>query len=90
MRDEIQHLEDGTLGFLPERLNRDPTVLRGLTSDEMWVALAVGASCGLLLGIPLALVTSALAMLPTSMIASMLLFTCTLCPCSRKRSRPIW
>ncbi len=73
MSDEIQRLEDGTLGFLPERLNRDPTVLRGLTSDEMWVALAVGAGCGLLLGIPLALVTSALAMLPTSMIASMAL-----------------
>lgn len=73
MRDEIQRLEDGTLGFLPERLNRDPTVLRGLTSDEMWGALAVGAGFGLLLGIPLALVTSALAMLPTSMIASMAL-----------------
>ncbi|HUH38422.1 MAG TPA: DUF3487 family protein, partial [Spongiibacteraceae bacterium] len=34
MSDEIERLEDGTVRFLPERLNRDPVVLRGLTSDE--------------------------------------------------------
>lgn len=39
-------LPDGTLTFLPERLNRDPAVLRGLTNDEMWVALIVGAVLG--------------------------------------------
>ena len=38
MNDTIERLADGTLVFLPERLNRDPAVLRGLTNDEMWVA----------------------------------------------------
>lgn len=73
MSEHIPRLDDGTLTFLPERLNRDPVVLRGLTSDEMWVALGAGALFGLLLGIPLALATSALAMLPTSIIACMAL-----------------
>lgn len=73
-RDEaIPRLDDGTLGFLPERLNRDPAVLRGLTSDELWLALLVGALFGLLLGMPLAFVARALAVLPTAMIASMAL-----------------
>ena len=33
MNDTIERLADGTLVFLPERLNRDPAVLRGLTND---------------------------------------------------------
>ncbi|WAH60967.1 TIGR03750 family conjugal transfer protein [Pseudomonas silvicola] len=71
MSDPIATLPDGTLTFLPERLNRDPAVLRGLTNDEMWVALAIGASVGLIVGVPLALATASIAMLPTCMIASM-------------------
>lgn len=73
MPDPIATLPDGTLTFLPERLNCDPTVLRGLTNDEMWVALAIGASIGLIVGAPLALATASIAMLPTCMIASMAL-----------------
>ena len=64
-------LADGTLVFLPERLNHDPVVLRGLTNDELWVALGLGALFGLLLGLPLAIVGGAIALLPTAMIASM-------------------
>ncbi len=52
MSDVPSTLPDGTLTFLPERLNRAPAVLRGLTNDEMWVALIVGAVLGLILGDP--------------------------------------
>lgn len=71
MHDAIEHLDDGTLTFLPERLNRDPVVLRGLTSDEMWIALGLGAVIGLVLGVPLAVATASLAVAPTGMIAGM-------------------
>lgn len=71
MADEKETLSDGTLVFLPERLNHDPVVLRGLTNDELWMALGVGAGVGTLLGIPMAFASGALAMLPTVMIASM-------------------
>jgi conjugative transfer region protein (TIGR03750 family) len=66
-------LPDGTLTFLPERLNRDPAVLRGLTNDEMWVALIVGATLGVILGAPLAVATASIATLPTCMFLCMTL-----------------
>ncbi|WP_437884525.1 TIGR03750 family conjugal transfer protein [Pseudomonas sp. LRF_L74] len=89
MSDAIQRLPDGTLAFLPERLNRDPDVLRGLTNDEMWAALAVGAAFGFVLGIPLAIVIS-IAMAPTTIIASMAvsLFTSGNLLRNFKRARP--
>lgn len=71
MNDTIEHLADGTLVFLPERLNRDPAVLRGLTNDEMWVALGAGALVGLVLGVPLAIATTSIAVAPTIMIGGM-------------------
>lgn len=71
MNDTIERLVDGTLVFLPERLNRDPAVLRGLTNDEMWVALGTGSLMGLLLGVPMAIATASIAVAPTSTIASM-------------------
>ena len=67
MSDTPTTLPDGTLTFLPERLNRDPAVLRGLTNDEMWVALSVGATLGVILGAPLAVATASIATLPTCM-----------------------
>jgi conjugative transfer region protein (TIGR03750 family) len=73
MNDTIECLADGTLVFLPERLNRDPAVLRGLTNDEMWLALGSGALLGLIFGVPLALATASIAVVPTSMIAGMAL-----------------
>ena len=66
-------LPDGTLTFLPERLNRDPAVLRGLSNDEMWVALIVGAVLGMVLGGPLAVATVSIATLPTCMFLCMAL-----------------
>ncbi|PMY64875.1 MULTISPECIES: TIGR03750 family conjugal transfer protein [Pseudomonas] len=71
MNDAIERLADGTLVFLPERLNRDPAVLRGLTNDEMWVALGTGAVIGMVLGVPLAIATASIAVAPTGMIAGM-------------------
>lgn len=89
MSEDIQRLPDGTLTFLPERLNRDPVVLRGLTNDEMWVALGAGAAAGCLLGIPLAIAIS-IAMLPTLIIAGMAIFLFASGSMLRtwKRSRP--
>lgn len=73
MNDAIDYGLDGTLLFLPERLNRDPVVLRGLTNDEMWIALGIGAFLGALIGVPSAIVVSSLAVAPTAMIAGMAL-----------------
>jgi len=47
-------LEDGTLSFLPVRLNNQPVVMGGLTADEMWATIALSAGSGLVLGIPMA------------------------------------
>ena len=90
MSDEIERLEDGTVRFLPERLNRDPVVLRGLTSDEMWLALGIGAAGGLLLSIPIAVLFSALALVPTLAIAgaALSLFSAGTLLRRAKRSRP--
>ena len=90
MSDDIARLADGTLSFLPERLNRDPAVLRGLTNDEMWVSLGAGAAIGLVFGVPLAIVTASIAVAPTGMIVGMaiiLLVSGTLLR-RAKRARP--
>lgn len=90
MSDDIARLADGTLSFLPERLNCDPAVLRGLTNDEMWVSLGAGAVLGLVFGVPLAIVTASIAMAPTGMIVGMaiiLLVSGTLLR-RAKRARP--
>ncbi|MFJ3525332.1 DUF3487 family protein [Pseudomonas sp. NPDC090203] len=47
-------LEDGTLTFLPVRLNNQPVVMGGLAADEMWATVALNAGAGLLLGMPMA------------------------------------
>ncbi|KLO58205.1 hypothetical protein AA671_18770 [Delftia tsuruhatensis] len=56
---------DGTVAFLPHRLNRQPVVVRGLTADELWICCGLSASAGLLVGLPLALVLSTIALAPT-------------------------
>lgn len=48
-------LDDGTLSFLPVRLNNQPVVMGGLTADEMWATVALSGGLGFLLGIPTAL-----------------------------------
>jgi len=56
---EHQHVRaDGTVSFLPHRLNRHPVVVRGLTADELWVCCGLSAIGGLFVGVPLSLALS--------------------------------
>ena len=57
---------DGTVAFLPHRLNRHPVVVRGLTAHELWVCAGASAALGLAGGIPLAFALSKIAIVPTA------------------------
>ncbi|AHB57788.1 hypothetical protein APB30_11045 [Pseudomonas aeruginosa] len=59
---------DGTVVFLPHRLNRQPVVVRGLTADELWICCGLSGSLGLLLGTPLSLLFSTIALAPTFIV----------------------
>ncbi len=48
-----QH-EDGTLRFLPSRLNNQPVVIGGLTADEMWTTVFGCSGLGFIVGLPFA------------------------------------
>lgn len=61
-------LTDGTVAFLPHRLNRHPVVVRGLTANELWVCAGVSGAVGLFAGIPLAVMFSTLAIIPTAIV----------------------
>lgn len=56
-------LDDGTLSFLPVRLNNQPVVMGGLTADEMWTTVAFSGGVGFVLGIPVAILTHAWALI---------------------------
>ncbi len=59
---------DGTVAFLPHRLNRHPVVVRGLTADELWICSGLSALAGLLAGIPLAWLFSTFALAPSCVV----------------------
>ncbi|ELI8126380.1 TIGR03750 family conjugal transfer protein [Yersinia enterocolitica] len=59
---------DGTVAFLPHRLNRHPVVVRGLTADELWVCAGLSGTAGLLVGITLATIYSMIAIAPTAIV----------------------
>lgn len=61
-------LEDGTVKFLPNRLNRQPIIVRGLTADELWITVGITGVMGLLLGIGVALATGQIGMAPTTVL----------------------
>jgi len=63
-------LEDGTVKFLPNRLNRQPVIVRGLTADELWMAVSVAGVFGLVLGIVVAVLTGQIGMAPTTILIS--------------------
>jgi conjugative transfer region protein (TIGR03750 family) len=66
---EHQHVRaDGTVSFLPHRLNRHPVVVRGLTADELWVCCGLSALVGLAVGIPLSFLFSSIAITPTFIV----------------------
>lgn len=56
-------LEDGTLSFLPVRLNNQPVVMGGLTADEMWTTVFLSGGIGFVLGIPVAVLTQVWALI---------------------------
>ena len=64
---------DGTVTFLPHRLNHQPVVVRGLTADELWICAGLSAAAGLLVGIPLALLLSTIALVPTLVVVGIAL-----------------
>lgn len=59
---------DGTVAFLPHRLNRHPVVVRGLTADELWVCAGLSGAASLTAGIPLAIIFSMIAIVPTAIV----------------------
>ncbi|OLY75729.1 conjugal transfer protein [Pseudomonas sp. ATCC PTA-122608] len=67
-RDSDQQLPDGTLRFLPTRLNRQPVIVLGLTADEMWITVAASAVLGIAIGIAAAVLFESIALGPTMMM----------------------
>ncbi|MBP0714272.1 TIGR03750 family conjugal transfer protein [Burkholderia sola] len=66
---EHQHIRaDGTVTFLPHRLNRHPVVVRGLTADELWFCCGLSGAAGLLIGAPLSWVFHTIALAPTFVV----------------------
>ncbi|OWJ93182.1 conjugal transfer protein [Pseudomonas sp. A46] len=66
MSDDIR--ADGTVAFLPHRLNHHPVVVRGLTANELWVCAGLSSGLGLFAGTPLAIAFSTVAIIPTAMV----------------------
>lgn len=54
-----------TIEFLPDRLNREPVVFRGMTTTELFISLCAGFIFGLLCGIIPAAFLSIWALIPT-------------------------
>ncbi|WP_434517381.1 TIGR03750 family conjugal transfer protein [Pseudomonas aeruginosa] len=66
---EHQHIRaDGTVTFLPHRLNRHPVVVRGLTADELGICCGLCGVAGLLIGVPLSWVFRTIALAPTFVV----------------------
>ncbi|MGX6624371.1 TIGR03750 family conjugal transfer protein [Pseudomonas aeruginosa] len=66
---EQQHVRaDGTVTFLPHRLNRHPVVVRGLTADELWICCGLFGAAGLVVGAPLSWVFRTIAIAPTFVV----------------------
>lgn len=59
---------DGTVAFLPHRLNRHPVVVLGLTANELWVCAGSSGVIGLATGIPLAVMFATIAIVPTTIL----------------------
>lgn len=63
-------LEDGTVKFLPNRLNRQPVIVRGLTADELWLTVGITGVIGLVLGMMVAFITGQIGMAPTTVLVT--------------------
>ncbi|EJN2862236.1 TIGR03750 family conjugal transfer protein [Salmonella enterica subsp. enterica serovar Yaba] len=58
-----------TIEFLPDRLNREPVVFRGMTTSELFIALGGGFAAGLIGGIIPAVLLGIWALIPTGAMA---------------------
>lgn len=58
-----------TIPFLPDRLNREPVVWRGLTTSELFLTLAAGLGSGAVSGLLLALLSGYWPLLPGAALA---------------------
>ncbi|EBL8291862.1 TIGR03750 family conjugal transfer protein [Salmonella enterica] len=58
-----------TIEFLPDRLNREPVVFRGMTTTELFIALCGGLLAGLIGGIFPAILLGIWALIPTGALA---------------------
>ena len=68
--------DDGTLMFLPGRLNSQPVIMGGLTADEMWITLLLCSVTGLLAGFPAAILTQIWALIIAgAMVGGVLVLT---------------
>jgi conjugative transfer region protein (TIGR03750 family) len=63
----------GTVAFLPHRLNRHPVVVRGLTADELWICAGLSGLMGAAIGLPFAVLSSMIALVPTFIVAGIAL-----------------
>ncbi|HEV2680787.1 MAG TPA: TIGR03750 family conjugal transfer protein [Rhodanobacter sp.] len=81
---------DGTVTFLPHRLNRQPVIVRGMTADELWMTVGLSAALSLIAGIPLAWLARSLAVAPTLVVVGIAagLFLGGSVLRRRKRGRP--
>ncbi|QXI31509.1 TIGR03750 family conjugal transfer protein [Pseudomonas vanderleydeniana] len=61
-------LADGTIRFLPSRLNHQPVIVLGLTADEMWITVIVAALFGAGLGVTAAIVLQSIAWVPSAIV----------------------
>ncbi|SDT23389.1 conjugative transfer region protein, TIGR03750 family [Pseudomonas asplenii] len=61
-------LPDGTIRFLPSRLNHQPVIVLGLTADEMWITVTVAALVGTGVGIVAALLLQSIALVPSGIV----------------------
>ena len=71
--DPISFTSEGTVNFLPNRLNRQPIVVLGLTANELFLVGLSSAIAGVVIGIPFAFVFSAFAMVPTVVLFAVFL-----------------
>ncbi|MGV6989227.1 TIGR03750 family conjugal transfer protein [Testudinibacter sp. P80/BLE/0925] len=57
--------KNATIDFLPERLNRQPVIFRGMTNSELFIMFGSGFVFGFVLGIAAAILVGEWALIPT-------------------------
>ncbi|EOV0285987.1 TIGR03750 family conjugal transfer protein [Salmonella enterica] len=58
-----------SIEFLPDRLNREPVIFRGMTTTELFIALGGGLLTGLVCGVFPAVLLGIWALIPTGALA---------------------